>query len=315
MQSGNIIQDIQQIVNFFRIDLISEVAKATKFIQRLRKISAITFLGMFTFGLVQRPDASLTQLVGIGKQITPNFSMTPEGLHQKITDKAVDFLKTLFAKSLYLSAPAAETYIPLLQHFSKVHLLDSTVVSLPEELSPEFPGSGGSASSAAVKFQFMLEYKSGTLSQIWLTAGTEPDQKQIDTAIDNIKKGDLLIHDLGYFSQDGMIKVEDKEAFFLSRYYPQTALYSHIKNGEWQRFDLLLALRNGGDKTTEFTVRYGSKAKVSCRLIAKRVTERKRKKRKAATRTDTVKGGTCFVSLGLICYQRSFLLVADGICR
>ena len=116
---------------------------------------------MFTFGLIGRPDASLNQLVSIGKQITPNFNITPEGssiplhrpkgLHQKITDKAVNFLKALFAKSLSLSA--AETFMPLLSPFSKVHLLDSSTVSLPEELAQDFPGSGGSASAAAVKFQ------------------------------------------------------------------------------------------------------------------------------------------------------------------
>ena len=256
MQSRNIIPDIQLCVNFFKIDLISEVAKATKFVQRLRKLSAITFLGMFTFGLIGRPDASLTQLVGIGKQITPNFSMTPEGLHQKITAKAVDFLQTLFAKSLKISAVATETFIPLLKHFPKVHLLDSTVVSLPEELAEEFQGSGGSASDAALKFQFMLEYNSGTFSNIWLTEGIQPDQKQMDYAIENIEKGELLIHDLGYFSQSGMMKIEEKEALFLSRYYPQTALYKETQNGEWQRFDLLKMLLNNDERTAkEFWVR------------------------------------------------------------
>jgi hypothetical protein len=298
LKDKSIIPDLQKVVNFFRIDLIDKVARATQFIQRERKLSAITFLGIFTFGLIQRPDASLAQLVGIGKQITPNFSMfatlsslpevnrPPEGLHQKITLKAVNFLQTLFAKSLKISAVATETFIPLLKHFPKVHLLDSTVVSLPEELAEEFQGSGGSASDAALKFQFMLEYNSGTFSNIWLTEGIQPDQKQMDYAIENIEKGELLIHDLGYFSQSGIMKIKQKEAFFLSRYYPQTALYKKTENGDFKRFDLLEALRNSGE-TQELWVRYGSKAKISCRLIAKRVCEevaklRKRKKRQAA---------------------------------
>jgi hypothetical protein len=204
LKNKSIIQDIQKVVNFFRIDLINKMAKATQFIQRERKLSALTFLGMFTFGLASRADASLTQLVSIGKEVTPNFSMTPEGLHQKITDKAVNFLKALFAKSLLLSAGVTEAVIPLLSNFKKVHLLDSTTVSLPDELSEEFSGSGGSASNSAVKFQFMLEYKSGTFSNIWLTSGTEPDQKQMERAISNVKKDELIIHDLGYFSQDGL---------------------------------------------------------------------------------------------------------------
>lgn len=192
---NNIIEDIQPIVNFFTPDFIVAIAKSTQFIQRVRKLDAITFLGLFTFGLIQQPDASLTQLVGIGKQILPNFNLTPEGLHQKITDKAVNFLQALFAQSLNLSAWTAETFLPLLSSFGKVHLLDSTTVSLPSELAEDFEGSGGSASDAAVKFQLMLEYQSGTFSNIWLTQGNEPDQKQMDRALENLGKGELLIHD------------------------------------------------------------------------------------------------------------------------
>jgi hypothetical protein len=304
LTSGKIIQDIQAIVNFFQEDLISEVAKATKFIQRVRKLTAITFLGIFTFGLIQRPDASLNQLASIGKQIMPNFDITPEGLHQKITDKAVNFLKALFAKSLLICAYDAETYLPLLKPFPKVHLLDSTSVSLPEELAEEFSGSGGSASSAAVKFQFMLEYNSGTFSNLWLTDGTQPDQNQMDDAIEKLKKDELLIHDLGYFSQSGVVKIKEKEAFFLSRYYPQTVLYKETKNGEWQRFNLLKALLNNHQRAaTEFCVRYGAKAQVECRLIAKPVCEevaqrRKRNKRKAAKK----KGRTPSTEVLALCH-------------
>jgi hypothetical protein len=211
--------------------------------------------------------------------------MTPEGLHQKITDKAVNFLKALFAKSLLLSAGVTEAVIPLLSNFKKVHLLDSTTVSLPDELSEEFSGSGGSASNSAVKFQFMLEYKSGTFSNIWLTSGTEPDQKQMERAISNVKKDELIIHDLGYFSQDGIIKIVGKH--FLSRYYHQTVLYYRKKGLSWERLHLPDALYSSEGVAKEYQVRYGAKAQVDCRLIAKRVCDetaqrRKRKKCQSA---------------------------------
>ena len=193
----------------------------------------------------------------------------------------------MFAKSLLLSAGVTEAVIPLLSNFKKVHLLDSTTVSLPDELSEEFSGSGGSASNSAVKFQFMLEYKSGTFSNIWLTSGTEPDQKQMERAISNVKKDELIIHDLGYFSQDGIMKIVKKEAFFLSRYYHQTALYYRKRDENWQRLHLPDELNSNEKVEKEYPVRYGAKAQVDCRLIAKRVCDevaqrRKRKKRKSA---------------------------------
>jgi len=159
----------------------------------------------------------------------------------------------------------------------------------------------------------MLEYKSGTFSNVWLTPGTEPDQNQMERAIESIGKGELLIHDLGYFSQDGIVKIVSKEAFFLSRYYHQTALYYQTKDGEktqakptsfWQRLYLPDALNNSNHEVAkEFMVRYGAKAKVPCRLIAKRVCEevavkRKRKKRQAAKK----KGRTPSKKLLALCH-------------
>ena len=102
MKNKRIIQDIQKVVNFFRIDLIDKMAKATQFIQRERKLSALTFLGMFTFGLVSRPDASLAQLVSIGKEVTPNFSMTPDG-RERCTIAFKDFIKKLPTRRLTFS--------------------------------------------------------------------------------------------------------------------------------------------------------------------------------------------------------------------
>lgn len=86
-----------------------------------------------------------------------------------------------------------------------------------------------------------------------------------------------------------ILKIEEKEAFFLSRYYPQTALYYQTRNGEWAPLDLLSAFWNwsSDEAPKELAVRYGAKAQATCRLIANRVSEavaqrRKRKKREQA---------------------------------
>ena len=57
-----------------------------------------------------------------------------------------------------------------------MHLLDSTQISLPEELSKVWIGSGGCASDSGMKFHLMLDYKNGKYESINITDGISPDQ-------------------------------------------------------------------------------------------------------------------------------------------
>lgn len=101
MKNQSIIPSLQQTVNFFSGETTDQIAKETGFSKR--KLSAIVFLGMFTFGLIQKADATLVQLVSIGKRILPPLGISPQGLHKRINQKAVAFLMRMFAKSLSLS--------------------------------------------------------------------------------------------------------------------------------------------------------------------------------------------------------------------
>ena len=67
----------------------------------------------------------------------------------------------MLTKALELSVSRLidESAPRILGSFGKVHLLDSTRMSLPEELSEIWKGSGGSASDAGMKFHLMLDYK------------------------------------------------------------------------------------------------------------------------------------------------------------
>jgi hypothetical protein len=74
----------------------------------------------------------LVQLVSIGKRILPSLDISPQGLHKRINQKAVAFLMQMFAKSLSLSIDEDEKLAPLLNRFARVHLLDSSYITLPE---------------------------------------------------------------------------------------------------------------------------------------------------------------------------------------
>ena len=113
----------------------------------------------------------------------------------------------------------------MFEPFGKVHLLDSSYITLPKEVEQRFAASGGSNQKAGAKIQLMVDYKTGNFSHLWLTDAISPDQKLIPTAIKQIQSGDLILFDLGYFSQETLKTVADLDAFFLCLLKTQTNLY------------------------------------------------------------------------------------------
>lgn len=258
---------LQQIVNFFSSDKIEQIAKETSFVKRKRKLSPLVFLGLFTFGLIQKADATLVQLVSIAKRIAPSFFISPQGLHKRINKRAVEFLKRLFALSLQLRVDADQTLVPMFEPFGKVHLLDSSYIALPKEVEQRFAASGGSNQKAGAKIQLMVDYKTGNFSHLWLTDAISPDQKQIPTAIKQIESGDLILFDLGYFSQETLKTVADLDAFFLCLLKTQTNLYLK-KDAREIPIDLIEFLNSQPTEIiTEVSIFVGKKAKTPCRLI------------------------------------------------
>ena len=114
--------------------------------------------------------------------------------------------------------------LPILQQFSAINLVDSTVLSLPDNLVTEFPGCGGDGPQASLKVQLKFEFLHGNLAQIVLEPGKEPDQK-FDLYLADIQAGSLNISDLGYFVLANFKTIdEEKEAYYISRYSFGTTL-------------------------------------------------------------------------------------------
>jgi len=287
----SIIPSLQQTINFFSEETINQIAKETGFSVRKRKLPAIVFLGLFTFGLIQKANATLVQLVSIGKRILPSFRISPQGLHQRISKLAVDFLMRMFAKSLSLSMDKDEKLVPLLEAFDRVHLLDSSYITLPEEVAALFAAPGGSGSKAGVKIQLMIDYKTGNFSHLRLTDALTPDQNYMHIAQKHIAKGELLIHDLGYFSQDALGALVKAEAFFLGRFQTQTALYIKTEKGDYKRLQLWEILQKPNQDLTAISVFLGAKAFLPCRLIIQRLPDEEVKKRKRRLRARAKKKG------------------------
>lgn len=306
IQTQVIIPEINDIVNFYTPELVEQIARQTRFVQRESGLGGIEFLGVMTQGLFARPNSSLSQMAALARDTNPALHISKQGLDGRINEQGVSFLKEMLSKALELStAKLIDAEIPkLLNNFAKVHLLDSTYTALPDKLSDIWRGTGGDSSKAGMKLHLMIEYKSGKYERILTTDGVTPEQRYMEQAIKLIGSNELLIYDLGYFKQDYMLDISAKGSYFISRFNHQLVLYKEEETGEklYQKFDLEKELKELDAKGIDFhefelwMLKSGRALKV--RLISEKVPDsvlenrRKKAKRKAGKkkRKPTKKG-------------------------
>ena len=272
------------IKDFFG-ETIKARARETKFVQRLSALNGRKFLQAMVFGFVENPDASLNDLSQVCLDL--GVDITPQGLDQRINEKAVAFLKKVFADAMDRFKDQLPLPLPLLQQFSAIYLTDSTMESLPANLADEFPGSGGDASEASLKVQLVFDFLLGNLVQVAFRAGREPDQKYRDY-VNILPPGSLSITDLGYFCLDAFKAIMiARKAYFLSRFLTNTGLLTPA--GE--PINLYEMLRSCPRQAFEINVLMGKRPQhqLPCRLICipapqEVADQRRRKAREKARR-------------------------------
>ena len=107
--------------------------------------------------------------------------------------------------------------MPILNGFSEVNLLDSSVVNLPDSVKKEFPGHGGVAGKAAAKVYLLFEWLSGAYKEIHIEAGRKADQNMGKEFLSGSKPGGLWIFDLGFFDAAFLAAIAKAGSFFLCR--------------------------------------------------------------------------------------------------
>ncbi len=278
---------VEKITEFFATDQIEACARRTGFVRRTSKITGKVFLALVTLGAWSIAKTSLAQLAAKGAHLPIPVDLTPEALHQRMTWRAVAFLRALLQRAFAkLQTGTTVCDVELFAPFTAVHIADSTGFELPPALKELFPGSGGGASAAGAKIQLVWEYLSHSFAHLAVVAGTTPDNKYIDTVVKVAQRGALFLFDLGYFKLKALAQIAEAEAYFLTRLNHQTAL-SEAVAGRLRRVELTRRLHVESRSLVEHPVSLGAYERVAVRLIAARVpeavvNERRRKARQAA---------------------------------
>jgi hypothetical protein len=203
---------------------IAELAgRASGVICRQRKFTAVSLAKTFVLGFLQNPAASDEELAQMAAQCGAEVS--PQAIDQRHTPALVKFLEELFRGAAKVVVGSDQALAPILERFTTVTVLDSSTITLPEEMKDQFAGCGGSYGSgaAAMKLQTELDLRSGALSHVEIEPGRSPDGA---SGRQNARrgKGSLRIADLGYFNVAVFAVMTSMGEYFLSRLQFGTAV-------------------------------------------------------------------------------------------
>lgn len=285
-------QRLQHVFDHQETDL---AARAAGWVKRTSKLDGLLFLQILVVGFVKYPHASLNQLAQVGWDM--GLEITSQGLDERLTPAAVTFLQERLGGLLQRLQVQRQRVMAVLEGFTEVYFHDSTSISLPESLQTEFPGSGGSASPAALKVQLLFGFLSGQMRHLSVETGRCADQSYRDH-VAYLQAGSLLIQDLGFFNFALLQGVVERGAFFLTRW--RTDVQVFLEDNPNQRVDMPALLQQQTEAVASYQVLMGREARLAVRMVCVRLpqevaeTRRRRAKADARRRGRTVSARSLF---------------------
>ena len=258
-------------------------AKESGVIQRRRIFTPISLAKTFVLGFLQKPNATDEQLAQMAVQC--GADVTPQAIEQRHTPRLVDFLEKLFRGATQEIVGGNKALAPILERFTSVIVIDSSTISLPDEMQEQFRGCGGKNGSgaAALKLQTELDLRSGALSHVQIEEGRSTDGA---TTRQDARhgKGSLRLSDLGYFALAVFAAMTAAGEYFLSRLHFGT----HVRH-DGLSVELLTWLAKQAGPFVDVSVILGEAQRLPCRLIAWRLPTEQANRRRQKLRQEMLK--------------------------
>jgi len=271
---------------------IEQLANESNFtIHRDNELSA-TGLVMGFFFMITNGDNTLSNwAIEVSKILQRVFSTS--AITAKLQYRHLAFIKSLLnhcLKNRFYQGKVKELSSPLLADFSRVLIEDSMCVKLPSNLASIFPGAHSKTGQVATgRIQCQIELKSGTTSHLEVQSYRDNDQKFAPNILHQLRAGDLVIRDLGYWALKVFRLINWMNAFFLSRYQFGTNIYNIDNEEQVDLPAILRAAKKKGQTVDQQQVYLGKKEKLPVRLIAIKVPQQveQQRRRKVAKNKDT----------------------------
>lgn len=209
----------------FFIKRAEYLSVSTGFIKRKRKITGSSFVKTLILGNMMDGHCSIEamyQLLG-----EDSIDITKQGVDFRFTESAVEFMQSMCQEFLVLFKNKLQLDCKILEQFNSVKLLDSSCISLSNNMQGLYKGCGASyknrsnKAKVALKLQVVFDYLNQMLDRLDLTEGIRADQGYRDH-LEDIKINELLIADLGYFVPGCFERISELGGYFISRYKADT---------------------------------------------------------------------------------------------
>lgn len=258
-------------------DLVHQAEWLAQSSQRQRKMSVEQLVQTLVLGCLQAEPTSLRLWCEVAADL--GCDITASSLDERLTGRVVMLLYTVLQWSIQQHLTVSRLPVEDLAAFSRVILYDATLLTLTPLFRHIFQGSRDKT-LGQMKLQVGYDYLNAHLQTVTVHEGTEPDQHDAGLLAQATKDA-LLIFDLGYFDQQVLAEIQTREAYFVTRYQSQTALYNAQSGAPVDLMAVLKAVK--GDW---FAAGYqlGGRAKVEVRLIARRVSQQEAEKRRHAVK-------------------------------
>jgi Transposase DDE domain len=206
----------QNFEKFFNKQVINRIGRASLFI--CRKGALITPFA-FVLGLIQCCCSGCSTYSAWAAAIgaITGKEVTKQALFKRMNEHTVCFGRQLLEQVLTQRLKQLKQ-ARLFKLFRRVLLADSTTLALPQGLAKDFPGNVvHGVQKAVARLQCILDLRAMQWLDLALAAFTDNDQGASGKVVPLLRKGDLLIRDLGYFVLKVLQQIIDSKALFISR--------------------------------------------------------------------------------------------------
>jgi Transposase DDE domain len=261
---------------------IIRVAMETGFVKRKsKKVDALKFVKMVLLDQLQYDQPSLQQHA-FELETEKGVKISKQGIDKRFKPSAVALMENLFERYLAHAISYDVIATKLKDKYAAVRIMDSTEFKLPDCLAKHFPGYSASNALACAAIQFEYDVLSKSINCMSVENAKVSDKTYADKRMENIKKNELIIRDLGYYSIDSYQKIEKQEAFYISRLKSQISIFEQNKKGIYKELtlsEIIKRIKQSGNAYLDQTVYIGSEQKKQVRLMTWLLDEQAQKKR------------------------------------
>ena len=239
------------------LDLIASQTRLI--IRHSRRFSAAGFLQSLLSSVVTGL-ASLNQIAGDLKD-RDHPGMARQSLHQRFDIRSTAFLMAVLCDLLQQRYSTAATAIRS-SAIQRILIEDASGQVMPKSNADAFPAHGNHhGKTAGVKIDLAFDLLTGSIVSHSLQAATEQDKSIGKEFIIEVRRGDLVLRDMGYFSLSEFTAIELRNAWWLTR----LPLTTGVMLGDGRSLEIYLKSFRGD--IIDLDVSVGAQGK-KCRLVA-----------------------------------------------